>query len=274
MDPYTNEDTFGFELLHQIHKEQLNTKEDVLVLFTHWFLMKNGFKCLGIGDSKEIGPNETPCEILPEGWNQTPESYRVRYMKNEKLFILMAVRSESKLLLNFLRLSDHRVFNLQLCIETVQNLEGANLKELIPTFPTLTELLNSEFIVPIQTSGSNNEASTQTLTEDNNRCDRHRDRDSRDSYDPLRADPLRVRRPDPAGYGRNDLDPFGGNPGGMIFDPFRGPRGQEPGPFPGLGVPGRLPRSSVPPGARFDPFGPPDNAPPFRNLREPDDMFM
>jgi hypothetical protein len=59
----------------------------------------------------------------------------------------------------------------------------------------------------------------------------------------------------PDNYGRPDLDPFGSDPlrvggggGGMIFDPFRGhnyPR-----------VPGNLPPGSVPPGARFDPFGP------------------
>lgn len=93
--------------------------------------------------------------------------------------------------------------------------------------------------------------------------------------------------------GRNDLDPFadfnplrdqrGGIPlpgggGGMLFTP------PHPGSLPGgsLGVP----RGSLPPGARFDPFRPPDvdRFPPGRSSNRPDndefpppgydDMFM
>lgn len=71
-----------------------------------------------------------------------------------------------------------------------------------------------------------------------------------------------VARPDPhlgpnpfvyPRIGGADLDPFSrGQGGGMLFDPFRDPlghRGPRPSPF--------LPRGSVPPGARFDPIGPP-----------------
>jgi proteasome inhibitor subunit 1 (PI31) len=37
----------------------------------------------------------------------------------------------------------------------------------------------------------------------------------------------------------------------MIFDPFRAGDDRRM-------IPGNLPRGAVPPGARFDPFGPPD----------------
>ncbi len=77
---------------------------------------------------------------------------------------------------------------------------------------------------------------------------------------PYNPDPLRVTRPDrqpvfPDNYGRNDLDPFGRfdplSRGGMIFDPFRDPNRNRY-------IPGNLPPGSVPPQARFDPFGPPN----------------
>ncbi|CAH8620033.1 unnamed protein product [Dicrocoelium dendriticum] len=60
-------------------------------------------------------------------------------------------------------------------------------------------------------------------------------------------------------YGRSDLDPLGsaGTRGGMILDPRRpiaGPPFGSGGSF--LGGPDVLPPGSVPPGARFDPFGP------------------
>lgn len=75
--------------------------------------------------------------------------------------------------------------------------------------------------------------------------------------DPGNAQPYAI----PDNYGRSDLNPFSNDPlrvggsriggvggGGMIFDPFRGHNYPQ--------VPGNLPPGAVPPGARFDPFGP------------------
>ena len=68
-----------------------------------------------------------------------------------------------------------------------------------------------------------------------------------------RADPN-----NPLAVGRGDLDPLaGGRGGGMLMDP-RGFPGIGRGRDPDAGLPGRLPPGAVPPGARFDPFGPPD----------------
>ncbi|NWX94494.1 PSMF1 inhibitor, partial [Nothoprocta pentlandii] len=106
-------------------------------------------------------------------------------------------------------------------------------------------------------------------------------------HDPLRVPPRRpagAREPpwpsptDPFAVGGQDLDPFGARGGGMIADPLRSgfPR---PGLDPSSGLPSRLPPGAVPPGARFDPFGPlgantagpnPDHLPPPGY----EDMFM
>jgi len=59
------------------------------------------------------------------------------------------------------------------------------------------------------------------------------------------------------GLGRSDLDPLGGFGAGMIGDP-RGFRQPAPIPFGPGGIGGIMP---PPPGARFDPFGPPMPAP-------------
>lgn len=73
--------------------------------------------------------------------------------------------------------------------------------------------------------------------------------------------------------GRGDLDPLGRAGGGMLFRPPR------------IGIDNNIPNLARPPGARFDPFGPPD-ADPLRAGRRPnsndhfrppdyyDDMFM
>nr|CAD7411058.1 unnamed protein product [Timema poppensis] len=101
-----------------------------------------------------------------------------------------------------------------------------------------------------------------------------------------------IREPErhPLRIGQDDLNPFGRAGGGMIFDPFN-PRGRGGIPNPGVWIPGGVPswgifRGSIPPGARFDPFGPPGSTPnPGRFGRGPpdadhlpppgyDDMFM
>ncbi|XP_026547774.1 proteasome inhibitor PI31 subunit, partial [Notechis scutatus] len=69
-----------------------------------------------------------------------------------------------------------------------------------------------------------------------------------------------------------------GRGGGMIFDPLRSGF-RNPVLDPSSGLPSRLPPGSIPPGARFDPFGPPGARRPGPNpdhLRPPDydDMFM
>jgi proteasome inhibitor subunit 1 (PI31) len=46
-----SENSFGFELLFNISGTQVTKKEDILILFVHWYFIKNKFKSLGIGDS-------------------------------------------------------------------------------------------------------------------------------------------------------------------------------------------------------------------------------
>jgi len=44
-------DTFGFELLQKVHHDEIRRKEDAIILFLHWYLVKNGCRCIGVGDS-------------------------------------------------------------------------------------------------------------------------------------------------------------------------------------------------------------------------------
>lgn len=44
-------DTFGFEIVQTLYDNQIVKKEDVIILFVHWYLIKNGFRCIGLGDS-------------------------------------------------------------------------------------------------------------------------------------------------------------------------------------------------------------------------------
>uniref|UniRef100_A0A8D2IA88 Proteasome inhibitor PI31 subunit n=1 Tax=Urocitellus parryii TaxID=9999 RepID=A0A8D2IA88_UROPR len=94
-----------------------------------------------------------------------------------------------------------------------------------------------------------------------------------DLHDFHRCDPL-----GPFAVGGEDLDPFGCRRGGMVVDPLRSgfPRALID---PSSGLPNRLPPGAVPPGARFDPFGPIGTSPSGPNpdhLPPPgfDDMYL
>ncbi|KAF3424425.1 hypothetical protein E2986_01032 [Frieseomelitta varia] len=273
---------FGFELVQEIYNNQIARKEDVLILFVHWYLIKHGFRCIGIGDSKAFEPTEKGSQLLPEEWNTRP-NYTLRYINDSKLFIFHGVKSDEDLLINLLRVDNQDVSSIQFPInQTVNELHGA-LEVVIPSYQNIINIIQKDLVEPLLPSNTT-ENSTQTRSVN----DQPRD-------NPLRADPLRVesRRPpsssylwnpeaDPTRIGAADLNPLGRG-GGMIFDPFSSQRNRVDPIRPGLGVPGRLPSGAVPPFARFDPFGPPDIDRP-RSRHDPDsdhlpppgydDMFM
>lgn len=141
------------------------------------------------------------------------------------------------------------------------------LDEMIPDNKNVVDQIKRQLIEEVVKSKKTRDCSSQTDPESRRLNSRS---DDSGSQQPL-PQPLPMPRWDPfqpmpvPGLGRDDLDPLGGfnplrNPrggfapsggGGMLFTP-RNPGGNLPGG--NLGVP----RASIPPGARFDPFRPPD----------------
>jgi proteasome inhibitor subunit 1 (PI31) len=42
---------FGWDWNYRLLENDITKKEDVLVALVHWYLIKFGFKCIGLGDS-------------------------------------------------------------------------------------------------------------------------------------------------------------------------------------------------------------------------------
>ncbi|XP_015183422.1 PREDICTED: proteasome inhibitor PI31 subunit [Polistes dominula] len=261
---------YGFELLQKTVDNDIRKKEDAIILLVHWYLIKCGFKCLGYGISKTFEPSEKGTELLPEEWNKG-SNYKLRYLKDGKLFLFYGVQSDEDMVMNLLRIEDEKITNVNFPLaQTVSELHGP-LEVMIPSYSTVLYKLNKELIEPINPSNCK-EQSTQTLTP-------NVERESRDIHiDPPPRNPSRhwIPEEDPRRVGGADLNPFGGGRGGggggMLFEPFRW--GTDPRGIGGLGVPGRLPQGAVPPGARFDPFGPPDvNLTPRRSQNPDNDEF-
>lgn len=284
---------FGWDLLFKSVEDSIKSDQDVLVCFTHLMLISNGFKCIGLGDSKNIDGTETKSEILPEGWN---ENYAIRYVFQGNLYNLRATNMDDAVMINLIRVNERSVSMVQLNVKTVVQRSGS-LEQVLPSYEELAQTIKKLLIDKVAVSTKYKDSTAQTS--DTSSHDSVRDpMPSRAPSNPYGSNPLLVERfgpppvplgVDPFGVGRNDLNPippgmFGGVPrfqdgvgGGMLFT---GPGGIPPRNNPNVGIP----PGSLPPGARFDPFRPPDMERDQRNPRGRyndefpppgfDDMFM
>ncbi|KAL0268103.1 UNVERIFIED_CONTAM: hypothetical protein PYX00_010174 [Menopon gallinae] len=238
-------DLFGWELIYRSVENDLLKKEDLLVAFTHWFLIKSGFSCIGNGNSKNLTGSEVKSEVLSSGWN-SQDDYNIRYVQDDRLYLLRASVTGEDIIFNFLRADDLCISS---CIfkvdETVKGIKG-NISTTIPNYTNVLGTLRRELLEPVFTKTTTTAMGTQTAEQTVNP---RPDRVTPEVTDPLRVQPRRPPIPDPLldplrdplSVGRSDLDPFARG-GGMIFDPF-GPRTDRRGPTtPGPLYPGDLPR--------------------------------
>ncbi|XP_038208077.1 proteasome inhibitor PI31 subunit isoform X3 [Zerene cesonia] len=261
---------FGWDLTFRTVEKDVKRKSDIIIAFIHWNLTKRGFRNIGVGDERTLSGDEVKSEVLPTGWNDN-ENYTLRYLFDEKLYILHGLNTDGNLILNLMRSEDLAVSNVVVKIEdTVKEMSGP-IDKMLPSHKDLMYNVKRDLIDTL-TERSTTTIHTQTGDGSSNR---------RPSDDPLRVPPRPMPGVNPdtrdlwelppanlPNIGRSDLDPFAPGGGGMIFNPF-GPRRDIENP--GLGIPGGLPRGAVPPGARFDPFGPPGVGPlPGRRPPPPD----
>ncbi|XP_044747738.1 proteasome inhibitor PI31 subunit [Coccinella septempunctata] len=277
------ENPFGWDLLFSGIKNDIRNNQDLLIGLVHYTLVSNGFNCIGLGESKHLTGDEPKSETLPEGWT---DHYTIRYTYQGVLYNLKGTNLDDAIMVNLIRVDERNVSFVQLNTRSVVKRSGP-LNEMIPEYTAMIDVIKKQLIDKVIVSKKNRESSTQTqpsttphrwqqsLTSNspsNSNNALYENRDYRESFGHF-MDPV----------GRNDLDPFGvgvdplriGRPnrpsggGGMLFTP--------PGAFgPTHPLPPGLPPGAVPPGARFDPFRPPetDRWSGRRNRRPDNDEFM
>ncbi|NXL86021.1 PSMF1 inhibitor, partial [Alectura lathami] len=227
------------------------------------------------------GPDEKKSELLPAGWEANKEVYTLRYKSTDDAheLLLKAIMVEDSMILNVMDRASQKVADVTLAVADYINPE--HLSDFHKVYKNMEELrtrIASDIIAPLGVPSEKAKKEPQV--------------EKKDPVLPQDTDPLRALPRWPAGtrppswpspsspfaVGGQDLDPLGGRTGGMIVDPLRSGF-MQPRIDPSSGLPGRLPPGAVPPGARFDPFGPlgtgrpgpdPDHLPPPGY----DDMFM
>uniref|UniRef100_A0A8C9EP36 Proteasome inhibitor PI31 subunit n=1 Tax=Pavo cristatus TaxID=9049 RepID=A0A8C9EP36_PAVCR len=253
--------------------------QDALVCGIHWELIQHGYRCLGAGE--QPGPDERKSELLPAGWEANKEVYTLRYKTTDdaRELLLKAIVVEDSMILNVMDHASQKVADVTLAVADYINPEHLNdFHKVYKNMEELRTRIVSGIVAPLGVPTEKAKKESQA---------EKKDPVSPRDYNPLGIPPRHpagVRAPswpsplNPFAVGGQDLDPLGGRSGGMIVDPLRSGFPQ-PGIDPSAGLPSRLPPGAVPPGARFDPFGPlgagragpdPDHLPPPGY----DDMFM
>ncbi|XP_045181324.2 proteasome inhibitor PI31 subunit-like [Mercenaria mercenaria] len=273
----------GLELMFNSVKTQIKAPQDSVICVLHWQIVSSGFKCIGVGEKS--GRNEEETEMLPDGWNTSPDLYVLRYKSDATgaVYVFKVIAVDGTLLVHFWKDGeDSKVATMNVCTEDYATQDFSSYKNALRHVSELCKHFKKEILDELKPSSPK----AGTSRRGNNSR-------QRDDHDPLRVPGTGSRRPrptpewndpdDPFSVGRGDLDPLhGGIGGGMLFDPMRGGRGPRFGMDPSAGLPSRLPPGAVPPGARFDPFGPPGTHPGQRPGPDPDhmkppdydDMFM
>ncbi|KAK6183594.1 hypothetical protein SNE40_011043 [Patella caerulea] len=264
----------GLELLYQSLSNAYKNADDVLVSVIHWKIISNGFKCIGKGEKAKSCDKKS--EMLPKGWNSDENLYVLRYNQtsNNKIFILKIIKIDDSLMVNFMREEDEKVASMNIrasdhCTGVLNDYHSA-FKNLEDFKKRVKKEIFDEFKTSVEKKSESRKSQSSLLEDDRFTQGGPSHRRSGQQHEWIDPD-------GPFSVGRGDLDPFGGMGGGMLMDPRRS-GGPGFGMDPSTGLPARLPRGAVPPGARFDPFGPsgarPSPDPDHMRPPDYDDMFM
>ncbi|RWS11326.1 proteasome inhibitor PI31 subunit-like protein [Dinothrombium tinctorium] len=283
----------GLESAFKLYENQLKRKEDVVVMFAHCFFINNGYRCVGIGNEER--ESEVESEILPANWNQTNASYIIRYRSvsnSDTKLLVKVVQNDDNLIVCVLRTPGDFTASEDIPVNRFITDKFKDFHTAFANSSTVTDMCDIFKRLLEGMKQESREAQKQTQNQPN----------QQPKFDPLREPRQPYPNPQPAypnfgapsplfpNIGGADLDPFfGRGGGGMLLDPRSLGRVRFPANDPNAGLNRPLPAGAVPPGARFDPFGPPGMNPDPRNpntrfanpdpdhMRPPDgydDMFM
>ncbi|PRP73915.1 hypothetical protein PROFUN_16396 [Planoprotostelium fungivorum] len=263
------------------HSPPLKQPSEAVVILLHVAMKHFGFRCVGTTESSrdESGIFDGIDQFTPEDWNKSNDCYVFTYKhtKSSMNFVIKSLVMGENLLINGTALEDKKVHTLEIDLQDYTR-KNADLNDYNAIYKDAGQLLRlfktnviDKMLPGIHKEGF--ETSTPATTNPPSRGNVHSGETRRDPLRDYSAEDRRNRMGPQLPYaplGHGDLYPdmggfnvppvpggFGGMPfgGGSIMGPdhplFRDPYNSDP-----YSDPLRLPRRP-PPGARFDPYGPP-----------------
>lgn len=149
---------FGWDLLYRSVERDIKSDQDVLVCLTHLVLISNGFRCIGLGESKILDGSESKSESLPTGWN---DAYAIRYVYQGRLYNFKVTILEDGVMMNLIRVDERTTSMLQLNSRSVARRTGS-LEEMIPDGENIAEQVKTQLIDKVVISKKSKDTSSQT----------------------------------------------------------------------------------------------------------------
>ncbi len=237
---------FGFESLFKSVQPVLKEKHEVIVVLVHWFLVREGFQCLGVGTERDLLPSDLPSELLPEGWNNNTQTYYMRYWNpvSKKILVLdVTIASPKEVHINIVGDPETVVdgialdFDLYLGDYDLSQTTKVKIPQIMPRVDEVIHNLQKHFEVLVPKESVDIDQPRPSAQKPETPRPRTPLTEPSYSFIPRPINPFN-------GVGRGDLDPFGIGCG-MLGIPPR-PRSDPTGPVPDSGFdhfppPGRRP---------------------------------
>ncbi|XP_037955510.1 uncharacterized protein LOC119685332 isoform X2 [Teleopsis dalmanni] len=126
---------------YQSISDKLVKKFDVIVALVHCLLVRDiHFRCVGNGEDKLLVEGEMESEDLPDGWNEDLYRYAIRYVYDNRLYILFGHKSNDCIVLNILNVSTRKVSNILLSPDDLMD---------IASIHSVLERMRQELVEPI-----------------------------------------------------------------------------------------------------------------------------
>ncbi|GFW28011.1 proteasome inhibitor PI31 subunit [Trichonephila clavipes] len=248
----------GLELLFNLVKDQIKSKQDCVVAALHCLLINESLQCVGVGEEFSENDGNYTTELLPGQWNDNQEVYTLRYISKDakNRYLIKIVKAGHIMHINIV-LNEDKTATMSCNIEKLVTDDFKNYSSAYNDLNPLKDAFQKDIVQKILSKSST--PSTSKPTEKKTPLRVGGASVSRPPVSILpdfgneNSNPFPMGQPAFPAVGGRDLDPLGRGQGGMLLDPssFGVPRSY----MPPMGR-GGLPRGAVPPGARFDPFGP------------------
>jgi len=145
-------DLTNFEFYFQRYREKFNKQADALVVFVHWYLVQNKYKC--------VVESTRQTEILPNQWNSCKEYYDFFYQKGDTRYRMDIYLIDKTMHIQLKRMSDmcDSIQNLNICNYVTDDYANENyqlvFKNLEKLYYRLYKLIKYTKDIPSPSAGS------------------------------------------------------------------------------------------------------------------------
>ncbi|XP_022201085.2 proteasome inhibitor PI31 subunit-like [Nilaparvata lugens] len=143
----SNNDTVGYDLIHELVKDDIHCKQDILIILFHTLLINRGYRV--IHSQEDVAGVQETSETLPGGWNRNSSFYTLRYlnMRNKRVYELQVVLScNDNIVVNFLDTDNITVRTASMNVSRYVKKMDGSLMAMVPKYADIIAILSGNLL--------------------------------------------------------------------------------------------------------------------------------